>query len=150
MSKNGMKKQPTFHGCFVCGKGNPFGLQVEFHADGDKVYTEFRAEERHVGWPGFLHGGILYSLLDETVGRAAMMRDMWVMTGRMEVRYYNPVPIGERLTITGEVVKERRTAMELKGEARLSDGRLAAQANGLFMKVSDEMRRDVEKVLTWD
>src|SRR6266436_446517 len=52
--------------CYVCGPDNARGLQVAFLADGAHgsraLYT---ARPEHEGWPGLLHGGVTFSLMDE-------------------------------------------------------------------------------------
>ena len=54
--------------CFVCGKKNPHGLQIDFRlTENGALEGEFIAEERFQGFNGVLHGGILGLLLDESV-----------------------------------------------------------------------------------
>lgn len=143
-----IRRQPSYRHCFVCGVENPIGLKVKFFHDDRKVWTEFTPEDKHQGYPGILHGGILYTLLDETVGRAAFLRDMWVMTARMQVRYRHPVPIGSVLRVEGEVVRVRGRLMEACGRAILPDGTVAAEASGMFMELPPQMRAEVALALS--
>jgi acyl-coenzyme A thioesterase PaaI-like protein len=133
------KEQPRYTGCFVCGTKNPIGLKVVFYNDDKRVWTEFTPGVEHQGYPGIMHGGILYTLLDETIGRAAYLREMWVMTARMQVRYRHPVPTGSRLRIEGEIVRVRGRVVEANGRALLADGTVAAEASGLFMEIPPPM-----------
>ena len=142
-----MRVQPVYDHCFVCGPTNPIGLRVTFTDDGRRVRAEFVPGESHQGYPGYLHGGVLYALLDETIGRSAFLADTWVMTGRMEVRYLAPVPIGSRVVAIGEQVRVSRRALELRGEARLDDGTLVAEARGIFVKIPEDVRRQLETVV---
>lgn len=141
------KRQPSYRGCFVCGVDNPIGLKVVFYHDERKVWTEFTPRPEHEGYPGILHGGILYTLLDETVGRAAFLHERWVMTARMQVRYRHPVPIGSRVRIEGEILRLRGRAMEACGRAVLPDGTVAAEASGLFMELTPAMQAEVAAVV---
>jgi acyl-coenzyme A thioesterase PaaI-like protein len=129
--------------CFGCGRSNPAGLRLRFETVGETVQTEFLPDERHQGYPGLVHGGILYSLLDETMGQAGTLYQTWVMTGRLEIRYLAPVPIGRRLLITSRVTRRRGRAFEISGEARLADGPVVARAAGLFLKIPDELYRQL-------
>lgn len=147
MSK-AVKRQPSYRHCFVCGVENPIGLKVKFFHDAEKVWTEFTPGSEHQGYPGIMHGGILYTLLDETVGRAAFLRDMWVMTARMQVRYRHPVPIGSRLRVEGEIVRVRGRLLEASGRALLADGTVAAEASGTFMELPKDMRAEVALALS--
>src|SRR5437879_8576497 len=72
--------QPLYEDCFVCGRANPIGLHISFFSEGEMVRSEFVADLRHKGYPGLVHGGILYTVLDETIGRTAYLVDSRVMT----------------------------------------------------------------------
>ena len=132
-----------YEGCFGCGQANPRGLRLRFETEGDRVFTTFTPDETHQGYPGLLHGGILYSLLDETMGQTATFLQTWVMTGRLEVRYLAPTPIGRPLRVSAWVTRRRGRAFEIAGEALLIDGPQVARAQGLFMRVPDSLLRDV-------
>jgi acyl-coenzyme A thioesterase PaaI-like protein len=109
------------------------------------VWTEFTPGVEHQGYPGIMHGGILYTLLDETIGRVGFIRDMWVMTARMQVRYRHPVPIGSLLRVEGEAVRVRGRVLEARGRALLADGTVCAEANGLFMQAPDYLGPEVRQ-----
>lgn len=143
-----VKRQPSYRHCFVCGVENPIGLKVAFFHDGERVWTDFTPRPEHQGYPGIMHGGILYTLLDETVGRAAFLREMWVVTARMQVRYRHPVPIGSRLRVEGEISSIRGRVMEATGRARLPDGTVAAEATGTFMALPSAMQAEVDMALS--
>jgi acyl-coenzyme A thioesterase PaaI-like protein len=51
--------------CFACGKANPIGLKIDFEVDGDTCTAEFTGTENHVGWNDTIHGGIIFSALDD-------------------------------------------------------------------------------------
>ncbi len=53
--------------CFGCGRKNPIGLKLKFQWDGKTATAEFAAGENHQGWPGIVHGGIIFSILDEAM-----------------------------------------------------------------------------------
>src|SRR5688572_21900424 len=90
---NRMQQQPDSNACFVCGRDNPCGLKLDFYEVDGRVETTFTPRPEHQGWPGFLHGGILYTVLDETIGRVGFTMDAYVMSGRVEIRYRQPAPI---------------------------------------------------------
>jgi uncharacterized protein (TIGR00369 family) len=132
------ERQPNSRMCFVCGMRNPIGLKIIFEGDGKRVYATWTAREEHQGYPGVLHGGITFALLDEVIGRAAMELDPespWMMTAKAEMHYRKPVPIGEELTLVGELIRIRSRAVEGHGEVRLSDGTVAVEATALYVKV---------------
>jgi len=55
--------------CYVCGPDNPVGLQVPFRPHGEKgSQARYMARAEHAGWNGILHGGIIFTLMDEALG----------------------------------------------------------------------------------
>ncbi|GAC1646328.1 MAG: PaaI family thioesterase [Herpetosiphon sp.] len=139
-----MQQQPDSNACFVCGKANPHGLNLAFFEVEGRVETTFSATAEHQGWPGFVHGGIIYAVLDETIGRVGFTIDTYTMTGRLEIRYRNPAPINTPFRFVGTLVRDRGRALELQGYAQLEDGTLVAEAVGLYMRVPDELRASLE------
>jgi uncharacterized protein (TIGR00369 family) len=133
--------------CFVCGRDNPIGLHLQFYIDGRQVRTTFTPLPEHQGWPGILHGGITSTILDETIGRTCFLVDMWAVTARFQVRYLQPIPIGQPLTVTAEIVHQRSRALDAHGEIRLADGSLAAEADGTYIRIPDARRRELERML---
>ncbi|MDY7039503.1 MAG: PaaI family thioesterase, partial [Chloroflexota bacterium] len=116
-----MQKQPNSQMCFVCGLENPIGLKANFYQDEDgHVTVTWTPGDEHQGYPGLLHGGITAALLDEALGRTMIARDLWVVTAKMEIRYRNPIPIGEPLMVFAEPTCERRRVVEVRGELRLA------------------------------
>lgn len=140
-----MKLQPVYSDCFVCGQSNPIGLHLHFWEEDGKVWTEFTPDDRHQGFPGIMHGGLLFTILDEVTGRAAYLQGVWVVTGRIEVRYHRSAHLGEKLRFSGAYVGERLGAVDLKGEARLMDGTLVATASGRFMRLTEEQTEAAEQ-----
>ena len=132
-------KQPNSRNCFLCGMQNPIGLKLSFYEDGEhRVFAEFTPGEEHQGYPGVLHGGITCALLDETIGRTLVRDDIWAMTVDLNVRFRKPVPLGQKLTVVGEMVRLRSRTMEGRGEIRLADGSVAAIAQAKYIRLPDE------------
>ena len=146
-----MHKQPNSRYCFLCGVENPTGLKVAFYADDeDRVVVRFVPREEHQGYPGVMHGGLLCALLDETIGRTLVQRDIWAMTVGLNVRFHKPVPIGEELTVTGEIVRLRSRTLEGKGEVRLADGTVAVTAEAkYYILPSDQTEQFREELGFW-
>ena len=124
--------------CFACGPRNRSGLHLLFERDGDVVTATFRGREEHQGFPGYVHGGVITALLDETMSRVSLLEDRWTMTARMEVRFRRPVPVDQDVTAVAEKVSERRGFVEAEGRVLLPDGTVAASATGTFAFLSEE------------
>jgi acyl-coenzyme A thioesterase PaaI-like protein len=149
------ERQPNSRMCFVCGMENPIGLKIIFETDGQRVWAWFTPRDEHQGYPGILHGGITFALLDEVVGRVALgtYNPQWMMTAKAEMRYRKPVPIGEELTLMGELTRIRSRTVEGRGELRLSDGTVAVEMTAIYMKVpesvAERMRDQMEEEMKY-
>jgi acyl-CoA thioesterase FadM len=68
------------------------------------------------------------------------------VTARLNVTFRQPVPVGERLRIVGEVARERSRAIETHGAvSRASDGAVLAEAEAVFVLMPDDRRRELER-----
>lgn len=134
-----MRKQPTSRMCFVCGESNPAGVHVRFYEREDgSVLARFTGSERHQGYPGRMHGGVITAIMDETIGRAIMIphgESIWGVTVEISVRFRKPVPLGVELTATGRITAETARTFEGTGELCLLDGSLAVEATGKYLKL---------------
>ena len=140
----------TYGPCFVCGPDNRAGVQARFTLGPgpDEVRAEFVAAPHHRGYPDRIHGGILASVLDETLGRAVALHGHWTFTARLDVRFRQPVPLGARVEVVGRLVRDRGRFVQAEGEARLADGRVVAEATGLFHKLPPEEEAQL-RVAVW-
>ncbi len=121
--------------CFACGKGNPIGLKLDFRFEGEEYVTEFEVKPEHQGWTGIVHGGLLATVLDETMARLLWERKLNAITGRLSVRYHEPVKIGEKLTVRARIARQRSPAVETTAEAIKAGGTLVAEARAVSMEV---------------
>ena len=147
-----MQKQPNSRMCFVCGMQNPIGLKAFFYQDEEgRVVAHFIGKEEHQGYPGVMHGGIVTALLDEVIARVAIAQDLlWGVTAKLEVRFRRPVPLGQPLTLVGEMTRLRSRTVEAHGEIRLEDGTVAAEAEGVCIRLpQEEIERMEEELGFW-
>lgn len=124
--------------CMVCGVENEFGLKTRFHETEDhELIALFYPQKVHQSYPNITHGGITAAILDETIGRAIMVshdRDTFGVTVELNVKYKRPVPYGVELKAIGRITKDNGRLFEGTGELYLPDGKLAATAEGKYMK----------------
>jgi uncharacterized protein (TIGR00369 family) len=122
--------------CFGCGAANATGLQLEFLlAEDGSVVSLPTISSSFEGPPGYLHGGVIATLLDETMSKSVRARGLKAVTGHMQVNYLRPVHSGAPIRLEGRLLKSE--GRKHQTEARLLDarGRLLAQAKGLFIEV---------------
>ena len=130
--------------CYGCGEANPEGLQIQFRLEGKRAVGSFRVRPLHQGFPGLAHGGITAAALDEAMGWAMYAAGTWAVTARMEVKYRHPLPLGQELTVKGEVTRDRGRRVEVAAKVRSADGELLAEANAVFLRVPRERARQLE------
>lgn len=124
-------KQPNSDYCFVCGRKNPRGLYMTFYDNGaDEVFADYAVPDVYQGYPGVVHGGVVAAMLDEAVGRVAMITDHhhFMMSVRLEVKYRLPVPTQTSLRVVGRIVRLRGRLGRAEGKIILPDGTIAAEA----------------------
>lgn len=135
-------RQPASKLCYVCGKENTYGLQLDFFNTDTKVWTIFTPEEHHQSWPGIVHGGILSTVLDETISRVAFLNDKWVQTGKLALKYRKPAPLYKPLLVEATILRDAGKVMELQGTIQNAEtGELLTEASGLFIRIPDSERQ---------
>ena len=104
------------------------------------VFAEFAPGPEHEGAPGLLHGGVAATALDEVMAAVGWILDgVHCMTATLELRYRLPVPV-DGTTLALEAWRDREEArrrQRVHGRLRLHDGRLAVEANGIFVQVAE-------------
>jgi acyl-coenzyme A thioesterase PaaI-like protein len=148
-----MNKQPNSDYCFVCGRKNPNGLYMPFYDDGEKsVFSTYTVPAVFQGYPGLVHGGIVAAMLDEVVGRVAMIGDShhFMMSVKLEVKYRHPVPTETPLQIMGRIDRLRGRLGKAVGEIVLPDGTVAAEAAMTLADVPEELLANADlEALGW-
>ncbi len=93
-----------------------------------------------------MHGGISATILDETIGRALMIKygsDSFGVTVELNLRYKKTVPLNQELKVIARVTSDRGRLFEGSGELILPNGDVAVTAKGKYMK--KEIKDIVEK-----
>ena len=150
MSKN---KQSNSEMCFVCGRGNPVGLYMEFYDDGAlEVVSEYSVPAHYQGYPGIVHGGVLAAMLDEVVARVSMIGDPhhFMMSVKLAVLYRHPVPVETPLRVVGRVIRLRGRLGKAEGHIYLPDGTVACESSMTLADIPAELlSRTNRALLNW-
>jgi len=102
--------------CYGCGRHNPKGLAVKTYWDGSEGICRFTPHNDHLAYPGVIYGGIIACLIDcHSIGTAvAAAHDAegkilgvdplnLFFTGRLEIDYLAPTPVGMELVLRARV-----------------------------------------------
>lgn len=128
--------------CFVCGEKNPSGLHLVFAPHAQGVLAEFTPQKIHQGYKDITHGGLISTLLDEAVVKAALSKGLPAVTVEMSVRFRQPLYIGERATVEGSIRRVTRKLIEAQSTVKKKDDTVVAEATVKLI------RQDQEKPLS--
>lgn len=136
MSENNSIEIPNMpdSNCFACGPINGKGLGMKFFKNDSIVYCNISIPAYMAGWNSVVHGGILSTLLDETMGWGAIvLLKKYIFTKSMTVNYHKPVLVMDTLRVESEV-KERINEREAVMTARVynSKSELCVSSTGVF------------------
>jgi acyl-coenzyme A thioesterase PaaI-like protein len=147
-------KQPNSKMCFVCGLKNLSGIKTSFYElENGELLAIINTKEEHQSYPGILHGGIAAAVLDETIGRAILIKHkdpIWGVSVEFSIRYKKAIPLDDKLRVVGRITRDSGRMFEGTGEILLADGTVAAEGRGKYMKRPLEDIADFDfKVQEW-
>jgi acyl-coenzyme A thioesterase PaaI-like protein len=115
--------------CYGCGRLNRQGLHLRTVWDGDETVTRFRPRPEHTGVPGFVHGGLICSLVDchgtGTAAAAAYRAEgrgwdtdppLRFVTASLHVDFLRPTPIHLELEVRGRVAERQGKRVVVRAE----------------------------------
>jgi acyl-coenzyme A thioesterase PaaI-like protein len=134
-----------FAHCYGCGRLNDHGLQLKSYWDGDETVCRFTPDPKYTGgFPGFLYGGMIASLIDchgAATASAAKARAEGkplarFVTASLKVDFRAPTPINTELTIRGKAteIKGRKVLVDLTLSAQ---GKLCAEGSAVMVQVPE-------------
>ncbi|MEM7275891.1 MAG: PaaI family thioesterase [Actinomycetota bacterium] len=114
-------------------------LNPPVEIDGRVAVATFEPQPEHRGNPGWLHGGLAATVLDHVCARAAAAAiGQRVVTGRLDVRYPQPVMLADgpyRVEATAE--EPRGRMVRVVGAILDREGRPMVEARSLFVTLPD-------------
>ena len=118
--------------CFACGPKNSRGLKLYFNHKDNGVDTSFEFNSAYQGFPNYMHGGIISTILDETMNRAALSQNYWVLTAQLEIKFKKPILINQTIYAYGEIKRKIGKLILIESFIKLPDNSIAATATGNF------------------
>jgi uncharacterized protein (TIGR00369 family) len=123
--------------CFGCGGGNPRGMRLRFEQDeaGQRIHGRFRLGAEYCGGPGFIHGGIIATLLDEAMAKVSRFRQVRAVTAELVIEFLKFVAVDDDLIVEAREVEKNGRVLYRTGEIRNRDGELLARGRGRFIEI---------------
>lgn len=109
------------------------GMHLERVSSGH-VLARVHITEQHQNPHGFTHGGVIFTMVDTSMGAAVMSLlepNLRCSTIELQIRFLRPVTDGE-LTADTDVIKLGRRIMHLESRVTTSNGTLIATGTGSF------------------
>jgi len=134
------------HNCFACSPVNSSGLQMKFFSDNESVHARVVVPRHMGGWNRIAHGGILSTILDETMGWAGIyLLEQLTLTKTMTIDFVKAVMVGEVLRCQAWV-QERTGKREaiIKAVLYNADEEICAESNGIFTMLSLALARRIK------
>ena len=136
MNTDGPKPLPNLenHRCFGCSPANPHGLQMKFLAEDDAVISRLAVPDHLCGWNDVVHGGVVSTILDEIMSRAAIyLLGRVILTKSMQVDFLKPVFTGREITARGRVLEQTgEREAKIRGDLFDAAGTRCARSTGTF------------------
>lgn len=132
-----LKPNPT-NLCFGCGGANERGMLLTFEQDdaAQRIRGNFRLGAEYQGGAGFIHGGIIATVLDEVMGKVCRFRGLRAVTAELTVEYLKPVPVGVDLVVEGYETEMTGRNLFMAGEIRNVAGQVLARGKGRFVIIT--------------
>lgn len=130
------------NGCFACGRDNPFGLHMKFMCNDEIVTSEVVVPAHMCGWGNLVHGGIISTLLDETMSWSAIhLLKRLILTRTMEVEFILPVPPNTLLRTEGRIDRRIKNTEAVVTAALYNKDEVCARSTGRFALLSAKLMR---------
>lgn len=121
--------------CFACGIDNESGLRLSFSYgdNGRTAETRFKADPAYQGWKDIVHGGILMTLMDETMAKAAVHSGLSIVTAEMTSKFKRPAKVGTVLICSARIEEVRKRLVYARASIRDENGSVIVEATGKLM-----------------
>jgi len=121
--------------CFACGEANPSGLHLKFEETAEGYETTLQTRAEHTGYAGIVHGGLVATVLDEVAARYTWVLGEPSVTARMEVRFRQPVRVGEKLRFVCKLTGRKSRLTFADSTATNEHGDVVAEAKVTLAKL---------------
>ncbi len=116
-------------------------MDFPFDEERGEVSFAFTSNENMQGAPGFVHGGIIASLLDEAQGVLCFHIGHAVMTSDLHIKYHNATPAGEEIYFRCWLTAVRRRRLYTRATVHDRAGRLLVSSRAIWYALPERFMR---------
>jgi uncharacterized protein (TIGR00369 family) len=113
-------------------------MHLKFAQEGKRFVCRFRLGKRYTGPPGYCHGGIIATILDDAMSKLCKLRKVVAVTSRMTVEYIKPVPLNQPLRVESHELCKRGRRLTHVAEIFDATGKVLARSRGTFIVIDPE------------
>ena len=118
----------------------PIEMAVATDPDVTTVHGIVTYADAYEGPPGCVHGGFIAAGFDEVLGFTQARSGQPGMTARLSISYRSPTPLHRPLRYVGRIDRVEGRKIHTTAElVVVGDGRLCAEAEGLFVSMKPEV-----------
>jgi len=144
------KKLPCYHKCFACGNKNPYGLKMVFSSDDKGVYSDITLSENYIGYEGYIHGGIISTVVDEAMGWACISnKKKFYFTIELSLKFLKPVQPNIQVHVSARVVKEEGKILYTASEIVNNAGVVLVKSEAKFYPAKEGDNPKILKYLSF-
>lgn len=120
--------------CYICGSANQAGLRLTFRVCADGcVAAWFSCDPMFQGYAGFIHGGVISSLMDSAMANCLFAQGRSALTAELNVQFIQPVVTG-RAALVKAWIKDSSPPLHLMEAEIAQNCKVVARATAKFME----------------
>ncbi len=129
-----MKKE-RYENCFACGKDNPIGLKLQFTYADEKACAVFDLTKLYEGYPQIIHGGIVSTILDESMAKIILHKGITAVTGELNVKFKKSLFPDVQYQVIAGIELQKKRYIKVTAQIFDTDMHEYARANAVFLPV---------------
>ena len=118
----------------LLGPSHPLAPPIRIERHGDRAVGTATFGHVYEGPRGAVHGGIVAAMFDIICISAASIAEVAGLTGTLTVRYRAPTPLFREIRFEAWIDEVRARTALVSGRSTV-DGRLLAEAEGIFVRI---------------
>lgn len=131
-------QEKEYKKCFACGIDNPIGLKLEFKYENQKAIAIFKLNENYEGYPGIIHGGIVSTILDESMAKIILLTNNKAVTIEMNTKFKQIMQSNTTYTAQAWITKNSSRTIKTTAEIINDENKIIAQAEAVFFKIKEK------------